>query len=80
MAPKDCPIKFPGKCKHCPLPPWKRIEECAFYRGQIAAGVPWHWKADRLWFGPLPRSTPHPLIKETTRLKMIALRKRLERL
>jgi len=71
MAPRTCPIKYPGKCKYCPYPPWDRVKMCRFYRGQIAAGVPWHWKADRIWFGSLPRKMPHPLVSEARKLIMV---------
>ena len=46
MPPKGCPIKFEGKCKRCPLDPWKRVERCKYYRRQVISGVPWHWGAD----------------------------------
>jgi len=79
MAPKGCPIKYPHKCKHCPIPPWDRVKICPIYRGQIASGVPWHWKADRRWFGYLPRNFPHPLTSEAVKLKMLErIRRKLQ--
>jgi hypothetical protein len=46
MAPRNCPIKFDGKCRYCPFHPWERLKRCKFYRRQIISGVPWHWRAD----------------------------------
>lgn len=71
MAPKGCPIRYPYKCKHCPIPPWERVKVCAIYRGQIIAGVPWHWGADRRWFGRLPRGIQHPLLHEAIRIEFM---------
>ena len=71
VAPKGCPINFPGKCRRCPLPPWTRIRMCSIYRGQVAAGVPWHWRADRRWFGLLPQGMEHPLAHEARKLRML---------
>jgi len=53
MPPRACPLPRdlkPYKCRACPLHPLVRIKVCAYYRGQIRAGVPWHWKADRYYY------------------------------
>jgi len=32
MAAKGCPVKFPMKCKHCPLSFQDRMARCSWYR------------------------------------------------